>query len=532
MEYGMIKKDKINNSEAPCKEETDTLQDMLFNLRTSYSSEDSYSAGDEFWAGCDDINESDVDTNISTDINIDTPSEAIPPVSASYHPQDIIAALSKLQISALFSLYKTQGKESASIIQSAILEELSHLPEDGEDKHIHHSDIETIDLICMLFDFILKEPNLSISLKALFTHLQIPFIKAAILDPRFFSKVDHPARQLLNKLAQADCDLKDPDSEQNDTYRMVRYIVDRIVMDFDQDTAIFDSLLQEFCNFMERERDSNKQAEDRKQKGKEIVAWEIQQRLENYRIPELVSSILLSPWKSVLLHLYLRDGQNSHSWETALKIMDGLVWSVQPKLIVNERQKLIKAIPRILNGLRDGMTLIQFELETANNMLEELKELHLACLRGSIPEAMTESPKQPAKQGTSNTPFIDTLSIVEDDFGVDLSAFPDTDEYDSQSGSWEEPQTSQFAGIIQKMELGTWIELTNSDNGEHYRGKLSWKCNVTEEFTFVDHTYKVVADFSYQQLLEAFEKGYAKIVEDVPLFDLALNAVVVDIKAA
>lgn len=523
-------KDKMIHPDAPSEkeDETATLQNMLFNLRTSYSSEDSYASGDEFWAGCEATDETDIDT---TEIAPDT-NESAPPVGASFHPQDIVSALSKLQIGALFSLYKTQGMESASIIKSAIIEELAHLPEDTEKKHIHQTDTETIDIICMLFDFILKEPNLSVSLKALFTHLQIPFIKVAILDPRFFSKNDHPARQLLNELAHADCGLNDPDSEQNSTYRMVRYIVDRIVMEFDQDATIFNLLLEEFTQFMERERDSNKLAEEKKQQARKIVASEIEQRLENYNIPELISTIILNPWKSVLLHLYLRDGNSSNAWETALKIMDGLVWSVQPKLIVNERQKLIKAIPRIINGLRDGMTLIQFDLETANNMLEELKELHLACLRGSIPEAIKKTSKQSSSQKISETPYIKSLNIDEDDFGVDFSAFPESeaDEYSNHTESWEGSKPNQFAGIIKELELGTWIEFVSPDSGEHYRGKLSWKCNVTEEFTFVDHTYKLVADLSYQQLQKAFEQGQAEIVEDVPLFDRALNAVVVEIK--
>jgi hypothetical protein len=532
MELDMNHKDKSIHSEAPRKEETDTLQDMLFNLRTSYSSEDSYTSGDEFWAGCETINETDNDTVIDTDIN--STSETVPPVGASFHPHDIVTALSKLQISALFSLYKTQGKESANIITSAIIEELSQLPEDTEAKTIHKTDIETIDIVCMLFDFILKEPNLSVSLKALFTHLQIPFIKVAILDPRFFSRTDHPARQLLNELAHADRSLEDPDSEQNATFRMVRYVVDRIVMEFDQDTTIFSLLLDEFTQFMNRERDSNKLAEDKKQQARKIVASEIEQRLENYEMPELISNIILNPWKSVLLHIYLRDGKGTHAWETALKIMDGLVWSVQPKLIVNERQKLIKAIPRIINGLRDGMTLIQFDLATANNMLEDLKELHLACLRGSIPEAFQNSQEQSAKQTLAESSFIRSLDISEDDFGVDLSAFPEseTDEYSEQSELNAKPVSSQYTGIIKGLELGSWIEFTNPDSGEHFRGKLSWKCKVTKEFTFVDHSYRVVADLAYQQLLEAFEQGHAEIIEDVPLFDRALSAVAVDIKAA
>jgi hypothetical protein len=86
--------------------------------------------------------------------------------------------------------------------------------------------------------------------------------------------------------------------------------------------------------------------------------------------------------------------------------------------------------------------------------------------------------------------------------------------------------------MVDEMALGTWVEFIDPDTGNHNRGKLAWKCNFTREYTFVDRKYKVVADMTYRQLIEEFEMDRAKIIEDIPLFDRALDSVVVGIKQA
>ena len=70
-------------------------------------------------------------------------------------------------------------------------------------KAIDRAESDAIDIVSMLFDFILGDKTLPDRLKALIARLQIPMVKVAILDDSFFSKNAHPARQLLNELAYA-----------------------------------------------------------------------------------------------------------------------------------------------------------------------------------------------------------------------------------------------------------------------------------------------------------------------------------------
>ena len=59
----------------------------------------------------------------------------------------------------------------------------------------------TIEMVAMLFDFIFDTKDLPDGIKALLARLQIPVLKAAMLDGAFFAKKSHPARLLVNELA-------------------------------------------------------------------------------------------------------------------------------------------------------------------------------------------------------------------------------------------------------------------------------------------------------------------------------------------
>ena len=458
-------------------------------------------------------------------------------VATVYPSTHVISALSQLQNSAQ-EWNGAKDQTSADAIKAGVTEELIRISGTKTEMQLGQPDTDAIDIISMLFDFILDDPTLSNHLKAQIARLQIPMLKVAILDKQFFTHKTHPARQLLNELAYAGSGLEDCEWQQDATFQMVAYIVDRILKDFREDISFFDELLDEFTRFIENEREANRRTEAMLEQARELVASEIQRRVTDNRVPPLVSTLLIEAWKDVLTHLYLRDGENSTAWNTALQVADDLIWSVQPKLIVSERQRLIKIIPRVLNGLRDGLTLIQFDDTATEQFFAGLERLHLASLKGGLPS------EQPAAS-SAQTKSVDSL-FEDDDFGMDLSGLPEADnlqEQDeildeitlasTQSTLWSsEAQLSDFEAEIKDMALGTWVEFTDAETGRHNRGKLAWKCDFTGEYTFVDRKYKVVADLSFRVLAREIQLNKARIVEDVPLFDRALDSVIGGIKRA
>ncbi|WP_122604087.1 DUF1631 family protein, partial [Pseudomonas viridiflava] len=129
-------------------------------------------------------------------------------------------------------------------------------------------DEDVINLVAMLFEFILDDRNLPPSLRALIGRLQIPMLKVAVLDKSFFSRGSHPARRLLNEIATAALGWGGRDDYQRDSlYLRVEQIVQRLLNDFVDDTAIFSELLADFLAFTSDERRRSELLEQRTRDG-------------------------------------------------------------------------------------------------------------------------------------------------------------------------------------------------------------------------------------------------------------------------
>src|SRR5207244_8171994 len=100
----------------------------------------------------------------------------------------------------------------------------------------------TIELVAMLFDFIFETKDLPDSVKALIGRLQIPVLKAAMLDGAFFSKKSHPSRQLVNALARAGIGWSPTMGQDDPLYRKIETLVHRVLDELTDDIGLFDEL--------------------------------------------------------------------------------------------------------------------------------------------------------------------------------------------------------------------------------------------------------------------------------------------------
>ena len=61
-------------------------------------------------------------------------------------------------------------------------------------------DAVLVDAVAMLFDVVFEEAAIPDRLKAQIARLQIPVLKAAMLDRNFFSQENHPVRRMLDAI--------------------------------------------------------------------------------------------------------------------------------------------------------------------------------------------------------------------------------------------------------------------------------------------------------------------------------------------
>jgi hypothetical protein len=87
-----------------------------------------------------------------------------------------------------------------------------------------------------------------------------------------------------------------------------------------------------------------------------------------------------------------------------------------------------------------------------------------------------------------------------------------------------EVKRSKNYPVVRDLEVGAWVEFKDGEKPK--RGKLSWKCDFTGDYTFVDRRYRLVADISMSDLIQRLDKESAAIVTDLPLLDRAIDAVI------
>jgi hypothetical protein len=389
--------------------------------------------------------------------------------------------------------------------------ELELGPEGNRTRRLGHADQDMLDIMEMVFDFILGDDNLPEAMKALLGRLQIPLLKVAVLDRNFFANRKHPARVLLNTLARAGVAWTDDgDRSPTSAYGRIETAVTRILSEFRDDPGLFEEVLDEFNQYLDRERRSAEVAEERVgqvKRGQETlelarvrVAELIAAHLKRYQvpgcvIPEAVAQLLNEPWRDVLLLAYLRDGEDSAAWQGASELTDLVLWSVQPKSDQADRQKLLKLIPDLLKRLREGLVNISFDHHRSSVLFKELQACHIAALRGaSVAPANPQSlPPEPPKE---------------------LHKKP--------SVAAEQDNYQQAAEALQ---VGQWVEWKRDDDN-WVRGKLSWRSEVTGNCIFVSRKGVKLEEMTLAEIAARLRANQARVLQDLekPLMDRALNA--------
>jgi len=479
-------------------------------------------------------------------------------VIAHASPQELLGALSELQHVEVPAEATGGGTGSlGAYVKTSVLGTMVKAHGDGQAKAISHVDEDIIDVVCMLFEFILDDHNLPAAMKALIGRLQIPMLKVAILDKEFFSTKSHPARRLLNELARAGMGLDDDSTpDTNKLHAKIEYVVNRILGEFADEVGIFQELLDDFIAYREAAaaeqeeevRESTKEAYQEREEfelAKRWVAEVVAARTGDSNLPATVEAIIKGPWSNVLLHTYVDEGLESPLWNERLRFLDLLLWSVEPMTTQDDRQKLVRVIPSIVDTLRTGLDYIAYPEETKDLVFGGLQVCHITSLRGgragSAMDGACSIHTDAAVPGTEDSTLEHQLAAL-DGFGTASVDLPVTEDgvldedlvesivLASAEISVEietEPQLDddEFVDLARELALGTWVEFLNND-GTSVRGKLIWKSEVLSEYTFVNWKYRVVAEKTLPGLAAELRRGTAAIIEDVPLMDRALDAAI------
>jgi len=464
---------------------------------------------------------------------------------------EVLGALNSLQLPK-DSLSSEIQPISAENLKQFVATQLEKAKGDNRSRSLGRPEEDIIDMVGMIFDYILDDKNLSLPIKGLIARLQIPVIKVAIIDKSFFAKKSHPTRALLNNLAQAGIGLglTEADTE-NPVIRKVEEIVGRILQEFNQDVGLFAELLDDLMAFLEKDSQRSKIAEERtrqvtqsKEKvwlAKKAVASEITLRLQSRETSAAFRSFLYNDWKDVLVLAYLRQDKMDGEWERGLEIMDKLLWSVTPPTNAKERQEIIRSIPSLLKLIKEGLESISLDPHQIAALLKDLEVCHMSALRSPVSaRSNLELDQQKDQSIVSPTSEVNIKDAELAEAILEIKThLPDIADIDIQevtvgdvgftsrtSNTAPKGDFAQgvFLEVVNRLNVGDWMEFVG-DDGKTWRAKLSWKSPATSLCVFVNRRGVKILELKVNELVTRLREGKAHVIEDTstPLMDRALS---------
>jgi hypothetical protein len=283
-------------------------------------------------------------------------------------------------------------REENILLQMRDSEEVRRAPE---------LDRGTVDALAEVFDFVFADQAIPPQMKYVIGRLQIPVLKAAMIDRDFFLTDDHPARRLVDTLASASVQWAPEKGEQDPLYQRIENTVMRVLNEFEDDLALFSELLQEFTEFLfETEQQvqvriepaaNNERAGESLEQAlahaDEAIAQHLQGSATQLKVVPFLTPFLTHPWRDVLAQAWLTMPGDPAPWDRALATMTQLIWSTQPKTESEERRQLVAVLPELVRNLNGGLDGINWGGEARATFTRRLIATHMLAIRLTKPPA-------------------------------------------------------------------------------------------------------------------------------------------------
>jgi len=254
-------------------------------------------------------------------------------------PRELQSALSVLQVRSppTIMLGGKIVQRTVAQLRQDLLNQLRHVTPPGQMPRLSDEDADTIDLAGMLFDQLMLATRANGRTQSLLTRLQVPILRAALRDKRFFFSPDHAARQLLNTVAEAGTQWLDDgiaDADPTLIERMQRAI-DGVNAEYDTDIRVFDRIneeLQSYVQSLTRKTEVSERRLIEACRGREKLALAREAasraiiiRLATAKPTRLVRTLLEQAWTDVLALTILRQGEKSDAFRKQLAVADQLI---------------------------------------------------------------------------------------------------------------------------------------------------------------------------------------------------------------
>lgn len=404
--------------------------------------------------------------------------------------QHVLTTLQALQ-AAPVATEPGQPRRTIMNVQQTLLEQVRE--QHGPQATLVQQDSDTFELLSLLYNEIEREVQRDAPAADLLVRLQVPMAQAALNDREFFLRPQHPARELLNSVAESGATWLGEGETDTQLVQKLHHAVDRVVADYHGDEEVFESVNNDVqahframarkAEVTERRHVEAARGKDRLEVAKQRAAEIIESSLQGRSPQKFVQALLNQAWADVLTLTQLRNGEESDEWREQVEITRRIVAAtvVEPAAdgspVADE-----ELTPRIESALvqvgyhADEASAIARRLSSADGEDETTSRTEL-----------TARLKARARLGEQNE--------VRKKVMVERTA--------------REQECHDF---LRTLPFGTWFEFIKNQQGDASRQRLSWYSPTTDNALFVNQRGQRIGEQSMDSLARLMALDQVRVV--------------------
>ncbi len=426
---------------------------------------------------------------------------------------EMVSVLSLLQPQVPNAVNEAMANSELSLAQLIKQEMLQNatrigLPTDQVRIAPEHED--AVDLVGMLFDVLFDERDFEAQGRTMISRLVVPYVKAAVIDRRLFQFKTHPARRLLNSLSEAVEGNRGEGPQERELLGKAEETVDRLVAEFNEDIAIFETLEQELRSFLEqhhrridlaeRRATEAQRGQERLEQARGQAAAELESRLASQVLPPALQEFLSRGWSHHLSMIALREGPECQAWNAALGVADSLI-----ELLPRSGRPVRPCGPAVQNLREPIESVLASSGITGDSADQVIRDLvrdidQMAPIPADVAEAAKAAAHKPERR-------------LEDKPALLLVASKENLDFDEE----ELP-------AIRALKIGTWVDMAGEDEKLH-PAKLSWVSPISSRLMFVNRRGVRILVASVEELAAMKKVGKLTLRQQDQMFDQALHRV-------
>ena len=345
----------------------------------------------------------------------------------------------------------------------------------------------SMDVMGMFYDHVKQDESIDSNILSSLNALNIPLIRTAMKDNKFFSNVEHPARQYLEKIIYAA-----QKWHGTPVVKKLHQFSSHLASDYDGSNDSFNSANEDLENFLKLTENRAKKSEEKwvkSAKGKEKLDFSrikvegIVKNIAEIAKPNFIKNIIKYVVQDALTLSLLRNGEGSDEWNEKVAMSETIAKMANSKEIkkLTPKQKI-----ESIHHLDETMDDLGF---SDNDRKATIQNIHECAQAASLNKL------------DKDIDMINVVSINKNKENFKKAASAKIEEIRELS-SIEKTQLTK----IRLMPYGTLFDFITNQQRDKIRRRLSWFSPVSNKALFVS----LLGNKPFEQSLKAIAIDLAR----------------------